>query len=214
MVHTVLGFFRETYFSRIISMYIKSKLKRLETVSKRKKILELGCGTGSTMIRFSDDYDLYGMDLSKTAISVLNRRDGRIKTFNEDVLSTRQGSSTYDLVFSQGLIEHFRDPYEFIKESSRITKKGGLVIVIVASDHPFHYLFYKLTRPKSMRFLYPWDDVIPPTIEENMDSMNAEDFFYLKKTEINKGKGDLELVDKEIVPKSFGLLTSFVFRKR
>lgn len=40
-------------------------------------------------------------------------------------------SESMDIVFSQGLLEHFETPLELIEEQARVAKKGGLVLVDV-----------------------------------------------------------------------------------
>lgn len=59
--------------------------------------------------------------------------DGRVCPFPD---------SMFDIVFHQGLLEHFREPYDLLRENHRILKPGGLLIV----DVPQTFHFYTLMK--------------------------------------------------------------------
>jgi SAM-dependent methyltransferase len=59
--------------------------------------------------------------------------DGRICPFR---------SGTFDIVFHQGLLEHFPVPYVLLRENHRILKHGGLLIV----DVPQTFHFYTVMK--------------------------------------------------------------------
>ena len=62
----------------------------------------------------------------------------------------------YDIVLSGQVIEHVRKIWVWIKELSRICKKGGLVITINPVSHPYHKIPYDCWRiyPEGMKALY------------------------------------------------------------
>lgn len=45
---------------------------------------------------------------------------------------------TFDAVFSANVIEHVRQPWEWLKELTRVTLHGGLVVTICPNSWPFH----------------------------------------------------------------------------
>jgi len=48
-----------------------------------------------------------------------------------DGLSCPFKDNTFDVVFHQGLLEHFNSPFRLLQENHRVLKKGGLLVVDV-----------------------------------------------------------------------------------
>jgi len=49
--------------------------------------------------------------------------------------------NTFDIVFHQGLLEHFPSPYKLLCENLRILKRGGLLLVDVPQTFHIYTLF-------------------------------------------------------------------------
>ncbi len=64
--------------------------------------------------------------------------------------------NSYDIVLSGQVIEHVRKVWIWIKELSRVCKKGGLIITINPVSYPFHKSPYDCWRiyPEGMKALY------------------------------------------------------------
>lgn len=69
-------------------------------------------------------------DESLTLIRLLSKGDG-VKLVMGDARICPFGDETFDVVFHQGLLEHFRSPYVLLRENLRILRRGGLLIVDV-----------------------------------------------------------------------------------
>ena len=110
-----------------------------------KKILEVGAGSG----RDSAELARRGAD-----VSVLDFAEGSLKIVNgllirehlENNLHLVRGDAfhapfpdgTFDLVFHQGLAEHFTDPKPLIRENFRIVRPGGYCLCDVPQTvHPY-----------------------------------------------------------------------------
>lgn len=63
---------------------------------------------------------------------------------------------TFDVVFSQGVLEHFRDPDPVIAEQVRVMKKTGVLIVDVPQTYNPYTLFKKI-RMWQGRWPYGWE---------------------------------------------------------
>jgi SAM-dependent methyltransferase len=59
-----------------------------------------------------------------------------------DAFSLPFMDETFDLVFHQGLLEHFHNPDDMIKEHKRVLKKGGYLLV----DVPQKYHYYTVVK--------------------------------------------------------------------
>jgi len=106
-----------------------------------KKFVEIGGAPGTSAILFNKffQYDSYAVDYSEIGIEKTkeNFKQFGIEERNailEDCLSKNFLSSYqnyFDVVLSDGFIEHFKDPSRILKMHLQILKKGGDLIVII-----------------------------------------------------------------------------------
>jgi len=59
--------------------------------------------------------------------------------------------ATFDIVFHQGLLEHFKDPLPLLEEQFRVLKPGGFLLV----DVPQRYHIYTVIK-HTLIFLNKW----------------------------------------------------------
>ena len=98
---------------------------------KNSKLIDIGCGSGFFLNRLhleviNNDFQLYGVDLSSTAINKAKKLYPHIKFFCEDGGQTHFDNEEFAVLVSYGTYEHFRNPEMGIKELSRILIPGGL----------------------------------------------------------------------------------------
>lgn len=136
---------RESYY-RMIAKHIPSVPNPV--------VLELGCGTGIdiNLIKRSCPYIVpVGTDISFQSIYVGLRVSGEFKNrvgfMVSDVRDLPVRSNALDVVFSQGLLEHFGDPGKILLEQSRIVRGGGVILVNV----PQKFTGYTLMKKRKMR---------------------------------------------------------------
>lgn len=117
-------------FRRISYDFIKKRLaKVLEEIKlpKNAKIIDVACGSGTTLKFFRElNYlNSIGIDISHNSIILCKKLFGYQE--GKDVFRMDASKTTFarkfDLVFSNGLLEHFRDFSHFAKEMCRISKK-------------------------------------------------------------------------------------------
>lgn len=134
----------------------------LEDVDSNTEFLELGCGT-STLIRLlaPSVRHVTGIDISDNALE-LSRRNCRgianICFIKDDCLNLGTAPDQFDVVWSQGLVEHFPNPEVLVREHLKVCKQGGIVLVSVPYKYSYMYPWYIITRPKMMRRFWPWTD--------------------------------------------------------
>jgi len=111
-----------------------------EDVPKNIKIIDLGCGTGRTIKMFRDlrYYNSIGIDISQNSIQHCSRNGFIINkdVFLMDGTKTKFNDNSFDLVFADGVLEHFKDFTPFVKEMCRISKKYVLI------TQPNHFSLY------------------------------------------------------------------------
>lgn len=102
-----------------------------------KRILEVGAGTGRDSFYMArDGAALVLLDYSKNSLKII--RQGlpdaeRISAVGGDAFALPFPDGSFDAVFHQGLLEHFRetDARRLLKENIRVLKTGGLLVVDV-----------------------------------------------------------------------------------
>jgi SAM-dependent methyltransferase len=101
------------------------------------KILELGCGPAldALWLAAKPGRQIHAVDNSARAIhlaaSAAHALQRSLSLHRADVRRTGLPDQAFDLVFSQGLLEHFPDPIPVWKESVRLLKPGGYLVVDV-----------------------------------------------------------------------------------
>jgi ubiquinone/menaquinone biosynthesis C-methylase UbiE len=130
--------------------------------SKPVKFLEVGCGTAidSYILANKIDIEVWGIDLVRQSID-LAKKIG--KNFNKKIkLKIGDGKKMpfadgeFDMVFSQGLLEHFQDPRSLVKEQIRVLKKGGYLVISVPQKYN-PYTLYKKPKIKNGTWPYGWE---------------------------------------------------------
>jgi SAM-dependent methyltransferase len=111
---------------------------------KGKSVLEVGAGTGrDTFLLSSQCGTAYALDYSEESLKLMKSMpDNPVIVVCGDALNLPFSSESIDVVFHQGLLEHFRDPGALLDENVRILKKGGVLLV----DVPQRYHYYTFLK--------------------------------------------------------------------
>lgn len=123
------------------------------------RVLEIGCGTGidSLLVAEQTDALAFGIDLSHEALTVAARISkcfaNNLVSANADGFYLPFKDSVFDLVFSQGVLEHVPEEKPFLAEQIRVLKNGGILVVNV----PQKYTVYTLMKHyRIKRGQWPW----------------------------------------------------------
>ena len=84
-----------------------------------KKVIEVGCGFGSNLRLIHstrNDVDCYALDKSSEAVKSIKKIIPN--TVVADCKKTDFPDKKFDLIYSSGLMEHFKDEIPFLKEMS------------------------------------------------------------------------------------------------
>lgn len=137
--------FKEVYSN---SDRVVRNLMRVMDV-KGKRILEVGAGTGRDSLPLIErGAEIYQLDYSEPALKIMKRIADEnkmdVKILGGDTFHLPFKDGTFDVVFHQGLLEHFRVPEAeaLLKENIRVIKHGGLLLV----DVPQRYHIYTLIK--------------------------------------------------------------------
>ena len=113
---------------------------------KHPTLVELGCADSLWLPYLAQNYesDCYGVDFSELGCQLAQRNlalagaEGTI--ICEDLFAfAKEHRTTFNFVYSMGLIEHFSTPHAILKEMYNLLKPGGTMLTII---------------PKSTRYVY------------------------------------------------------------
>jgi len=111
-----------------------------------KLVLEVGAGTGRDGILLSRmGADVVSLDYSEESLGLVRESlEGNEGVYLccADAFSLPFADDTFDVVFHQGLLEHFRNPGDLIAENVRVLKPGGILLV----DVPQRYHYYTVIK--------------------------------------------------------------------
>ena len=147
------------YKKFLYSEYIKKIIDNV-SLSSDARILEAGCGSGKFSICFAImGFNVVAMDFSGSICKNLKETvEEAQRSYNIEIEVVRGDleklcfkDDTFDLVFNEGVVEHWlkrEERINVIKEMARVTKKGGYVAIIVPNGrHPLHKFWIKTGYP-------------------------------------------------------------------
>jgi ubiquinone/menaquinone biosynthesis C-methylase UbiE len=143
------GFFRQ------LDEYRYNKLNYLPRLVdfpayQGKKLLEIGCGTGIDLVRFSKARaEVTGVDLSQTAID-LARQNILQNGLNADLCvmngeALQFPDNRFDVVYAHGVIQYTANAGRLVSEIYRVLKPGGQAIMMVYNRNSWLNFMRKVT---------------------------------------------------------------------
>ena len=126
---------------------LKIMFKMLAPLDRSICVIDMGCGGGRTLqnIRSSGFKNSIGIDYSHEALIRCEKIGYKMDkdVFFVDAKDTHYPDQQFDLTFSEGLWEHFKNPVPFMDEQIRITKTYLMII------QPDHFSFFGFLLKKA-----------------------------------------------------------------
>ena len=107
-----------------------------------RRILEVGAGTGRDAVTLASmGAEVLTLDYVSGSLGLTLKAAGnagvKVAAVCGDGMGSPFADNTFDIVFHQGLLEHFRDPLPMVRDNLRILKPGGCAVIDVPQT--FHY---------------------------------------------------------------------------
>tara|TARA_B100000787_G_scaffold116854_1_gene87303 strand:- start:1106 stop:1828 length:723 start_codon:yes stop_codon:yes gene_type:complete len=155
---------------------IKSSNKPLKNI----KLLDIGCGGGllsEPMCRLGAD--VIGIDASKQNIEIakLHAKKNKLK-INYKVASPEKLKTKikFDVILNMEIVEHVEDIEFFIKESSKLLKKRGIMFIATLNKTLKSYVFAIIGAEYILKWLpigtHDWEKFIKPNDLINISKKN------------------------------------------
>ena len=127
----------------------------MSTFPRSVSILDMGCGGGKVLLLFKEMgfKNLTGIDFSESSVErCLNL--GFKNVYLMDAKNTSFPNQSFDIIFEEGLWEHFSDPRPYMLEATRLSKQ------YIVAIQPNHFtLFGKLMNIGWNVFTKDWGGV-------------------------------------------------------
>lgn len=110
-------------------------LKKYSSEQKRSlKVLDVGCGSGTIAKKIQDaGHSVKGIDFSEEALKRASARGIETKQCNLDE-GIPEEDNFYDVIWEGDIVEHVFDPIGLLKESARVLKPNGQLLVTIPND--------------------------------------------------------------------------------
>lgn len=131
------------------------------------KLLDVGCSKGTHLKNFGKYHNVFGVDLRKD-IPENSPYFNTVFECNIEKDNFPFEDNTFDYVWSKSVIEHISNPENMIKESYRVLKKNGIIIIMcpawpyqwkVYFDDWTHYHPYSQKSLRDMLLMFGFKDV-------------------------------------------------------
>ena len=135
-------------------------------VDKDMTVLDAGCGSGFFSNYFiSKGCKIYSLDYSERALEIARKitQNKAVEYIKRDLLDESicfEFNNTFDLIFTDGLFEHFskEEQEKILKTFITMKKRDGMIITFV----PNRYSFWTIIRPIFM----PGIEEVPFTLKK------------------------------------------------
>ena len=115
---------------------IEDAMLALATEVPRGAVLDVACGTGRVALRIAErGCRAIGAEASLEMIGVGRyvQPDSRAQMVRSIAEELPFGNGAFDRVICQGSLDHFAEPYEFMREAARVIRPDGRVVIALAN---------------------------------------------------------------------------------
>jgi len=141
-------------------MFMRELLKIVKK-DRDLKIMEAGCGSGAMSSYMAKRNEVTVLDLSMNALEIAKGNFRKNKTNGwfilGDIFSMPLSDDSFEVVWNQGVLEHFTDPVYAMKEMMRVVKRDGYVVIFIPVFFSPLHLFYSFLSLPCLRRLWLFD---------------------------------------------------------
>lgn len=169
------------FFLRLLNSPMIKTILKMIGYKRYLKILEAGCGSGKLSLALAIKGNrVYLGDISNNVGISVRKNINMVKShypyieaqfIKHSILDIGLKDNTFDLVFNEGVLEHWfnrTDRIAVLKEMKRVTKRGGIVMIIVPNgSHPLMN-FWRRKKYPGFNEMVPQMDYSPSMLYEEI----------------------------------------------
>jgi len=138
------------------------------------RFLDVGCGTGEFISLLQNDFEVYGVEVSRRYLQIAQERYGLPHLVHGELTTARFETGFFDVVQMRGVLQHLPDPLKQLREAQRVTKPGGWLIISATPNitSPAARVFgpnFRLMAPDQMVY-----DFSPRTLRQMLQRAGYE----------------------------------------
>lgn len=116
---------------------LRSYLYQRAGLSRARRILDVGCGTGvlEAELQRSTPGSIHALDLDRIRLSLASSNTPGVLYLQGDTHSLPYASGAFDIVMCHFLLLWVREPILVIREMKRVTRRGGFVLILAEPDY-------------------------------------------------------------------------------
>ncbi len=126
-------------------------LFELAGLSRARRVLEVGCGTGAILSDLATPAVIHGLDLESVHLIEARRHVPAAMLTCGNALGLPYPSSIFDITFCHFLLLWVRDPLLALLEMKRVTRPGGAVLALAEPDYDS-----RVDKPEALAPLGRW----------------------------------------------------------
>jgi SAM-dependent methyltransferase len=140
-------FLQQAAWTRDLRSYLFEKAG----LSRAKRVLEVGCGTGAVLSGLSIPAVIHGLDLQHTRLAEMRLHAPGAAPVCGEALALPYPVGVFDITFCHFLLLWVHDPLKALEEMKRVTRPGGAVLALAEPDHDS-----RVDRPGELAPLGRW----------------------------------------------------------
>lgn len=118
-------------------------MKRFFANTENKVILDIGCGTGTLLVRLKENNNqVYGIDVSETGVKKVKEKGIVCDLLDLNVNTLPFSDNYFNVVICLETMEHLENPYHCLREIRRVLKPQGIFLISIPNPRILHPYFY------------------------------------------------------------------------
>lgn len=120
---------------------VRARIDAIRRISPEDRVLEVGSGGCGLIFNFGGDHAV-GVDPLADDLRLIFpwQRESAVPTIKAEGENLPFASGEFDIVLSDNVVDHARDPRRILEEIARILKPGGILYFTVHVHHPIYHL--------------------------------------------------------------------------
>lgn len=112
----------------VLKPEIRKRISQIKRYINKGRLLDVGCALGFFLAQASEDFDVYGVEISKYAADYA-REKLDLPVINKKFLEAEFENEFFDCITFWDTIEHLPDPTANLKKAYNLLKSNGLLVL-------------------------------------------------------------------------------------